>query len=234
MRAPSQEPVKIGTVDVEAFSRNLAQLIEQGGRALAAYLKPREEGRDDRELADELTEVVKTLGHVAEYWLADPQRTVELQTRLGKAYLDLWAAAAKRLAGEEVRAGRGTRRQRQALRRPGMVLEPVLRFPQAGLSAHHALGQPDGHRRRRSRSAHQAEGRVLYAADRQCALAVELRSDQSRIAARNLRPAMPRIWCAACACWPRMSRPAAVICASANPIPRCSRSAATWRRRPAT
>ena len=101
MRAPSQEPVKIGTVDAEAFSRNLAQLIEQGGRALAAYLKPREEGRDDRELADELTEVAKTLGHVAEYWLADPQRTVELQTRLGKAYLDLWAAAAKRLAGEE-------------------------------------------------------------------------------------------------------------------------------------
>jgi polyhydroxyalkanoate synthase subunit PhaC len=44
--------------------------------------------------------VVKTLGHVAEYWLADPQRTVQLQTRLGKAYLDLWAAAAKRLAGE--------------------------------------------------------------------------------------------------------------------------------------
>ena len=100
MRTPSQQPLKIGSVDVEELSRNLARLIEQGGRALAAYLKPREEGRDDRELAHELTEVVKTLGHVAEYWLADPQRTVELQTRLGKAYLDLWAAAAKRLAGE--------------------------------------------------------------------------------------------------------------------------------------
>jgi len=100
VRTPSQQPLKIGSVDVEELSRNLARLIEQGGRALAAYLKPREEGRDDRELAHELTEVVKTLGHVAEYWLADPQRTVELQTRLGKAYLDLWAAAAKRLAGE--------------------------------------------------------------------------------------------------------------------------------------
>ena len=100
MRAPSQEPMKIGTVDVEEFSRNLARLIEEGGRALAAYLKPREEGRNADEFADEVTEVVKTLGHVAEYWLADPQRTVELQTRLGKAYLDLWAAAVKRLAGE--------------------------------------------------------------------------------------------------------------------------------------
>ncbi|MFZ0372790.1 MAG: class I poly(R)-hydroxyalkanoic acid synthase, partial [Xanthobacteraceae bacterium] len=93
--------MKIGSVDVEVFSRNLARLVEEGGRALAAYLKPREEGRDDSEFADEVTEVVKTLGQVAEYWLADPQRTVELQNRLGKAYLELWASAVKRLAGEE-------------------------------------------------------------------------------------------------------------------------------------
>jgi polyhydroxyalkanoate synthase len=101
VRAPSQEPMKIGTVDVEEFSRNLARLVEEGGRALAAYLKPREEGRANNDLAEEMTEVFKTLGQVAEYWLADPQRAVELQTRLGRAYLDLWASAVKRLTGEE-------------------------------------------------------------------------------------------------------------------------------------
>jgi polyhydroxyalkanoate synthase len=101
VQAPSQQPAKIGAADVEEFSRNLARLVEQGGRALAAYLKPHEEGRKDREFADEVAEVVKTLGHVAEYWLADPQRTVELQSRLGKSYLDLWTVAAKRLAGED-------------------------------------------------------------------------------------------------------------------------------------
>jgi len=93
-------PARIGTVDIEQFSRNLARLVEEGGRALAAYLKPREEGHDDKEFADEITEVVKTLSEVAEYWLSDPQRTVELQTSLGKAYLDLWASAVRRLAGE--------------------------------------------------------------------------------------------------------------------------------------
>ena len=31
--------------DPEAFARNLARAVEQGGRALAAYLKPREEGK---------------------------------------------------------------------------------------------------------------------------------------------------------------------------------------------
>ena len=93
--------MKIGAVDVEEFSRNLARLVEEGGRALAAYLKPREEGRKTDGNGEEVAEVVKTLGHVAEYWLADPQRAVELQARLGKAYLDLWASAAKRLAGKD-------------------------------------------------------------------------------------------------------------------------------------
>ena len=101
MRAPSQEPMKIGAVDVEEFSRNLARLVEESGRALAAYLKPREEGRNSSEMAEEVTEVVKTLGHVAEYWLEDPQRTLDVQTQLGKSYLDLWASAARRLAGED-------------------------------------------------------------------------------------------------------------------------------------
>src|SRR5262249_15736859 len=101
LRAPAQEPMKIGSVDVEEFSRNLARLIEEGGRALAAYLNPREEGRRSDELAEKVGEVVKTLGNVAEYWLEDPQRTLEVQARLGKAYLDLWASAAKRLTGEE-------------------------------------------------------------------------------------------------------------------------------------
>src|ERR1700726_475257 len=94
--------MKIGGVDVEEFSRNLARLIEEGGRAMAAYLKPREDGRKNNDLAEEVGEVVKTLGQVAEYWLEDPQRALEAQNRLGKAYLDLWASAAKRLTGEEI------------------------------------------------------------------------------------------------------------------------------------
>jgi poly[(R)-3-hydroxyalkanoate] polymerase subunit PhaC len=86
--------------DVELFSHNLAQVIEQGGKALAAYLKPREEGRVKGDFGLELSEVVGTLSHVADYWLADPQRALELQAKLGTAYLELWAQAAKRLAGE--------------------------------------------------------------------------------------------------------------------------------------
>ena len=76
-------------------------MVEEGGKALAAYLRPREEGKIKSEMADSVTDVVKTIGQVLEYWLADPQRALELQTSLGRAFLELWAVAAKRLAGEE-------------------------------------------------------------------------------------------------------------------------------------
>jgi polyhydroxyalkanoate synthase len=95
-------PPQVASFDVEAFSQNLARLIEQGGRALAAYLKPREEGKVKDDLAKDLGEIVGTLGQVADYWFSDPQRMLELQSRLGSAYLELWGNAVKRLAGESV------------------------------------------------------------------------------------------------------------------------------------
>ena len=97
----SSEAVTVGAVDVELFSRNLARAIEEGGRALAAYLKPREEGKVHDDFANDVADIVKTVAKVLEYWLAEPQRTLELQTRLGRAYLDLWASAVQRLAGDD-------------------------------------------------------------------------------------------------------------------------------------
>ncbi len=75
-------------------------MIEESGKALAAYMKPREEGKLKGEQTETVTDVVKTVGQVAEYWLSDPKRALELQTSLGRAYLDLWAGAVKRMAGE--------------------------------------------------------------------------------------------------------------------------------------
>ena len=97
-----QEPVKVGPVEIEAFAKNLARMVEEGGKALAAYVRPREEAQKAH-LSDEVTDVVKTLGQVAQYWLAEPNRALELQTSLGKAYLDLWESAVKRMTGMEAK-----------------------------------------------------------------------------------------------------------------------------------
>jgi polyhydroxyalkanoate synthase len=94
-------PLKAGPADPEAFAKNLARLVEEGGRALSAYLKPREEGELSDELAEQMADAVKALGQVAEYWLADPQRALEAQSSLMKGYLDVWARSVRRLAGEE-------------------------------------------------------------------------------------------------------------------------------------
>ncbi|MEW6767611.1 MAG: class I poly(R)-hydroxyalkanoic acid synthase [Pseudomonadota bacterium] len=85
--------------DPEAFSINLARALENSGKALSAYLKPRENG-EIKDQAGELTEVVRTFSSVADYWLSDQKRTAELQMKLGKAYLDLWGNSMRRLAGE--------------------------------------------------------------------------------------------------------------------------------------
>jgi polyhydroxyalkanoate synthase len=101
MDKPTTDLNKLGNVDIEALSRNIARLIEEGGKALAAYLKPREEGKIRTEVAEDITDAVKSLGRVAEYWLSDPGRALELQTSLGRAYLDLWAGAVRRMAGDQ-------------------------------------------------------------------------------------------------------------------------------------
>ncbi|HEY7843040.1 MAG TPA: class I poly(R)-hydroxyalkanoic acid synthase [Bradyrhizobium sp.] len=87
--------------DAEAFAMNIARAMESGGKALAAYLKPRESGELKDKSTEEMSEVVKTLTTVAEYWLSDNERSSDLQTTMAKGYLDLWGSAMRRMAGEE-------------------------------------------------------------------------------------------------------------------------------------
>ena len=52
--------------DAEAFAMNIARAMESGGRALAAYLKPRESGEVQDKPPSELAEVIKTMTAVAD------------------------------------------------------------------------------------------------------------------------------------------------------------------------
>ena len=83
-------PPVVPGFDPEVFTKNLARVMENGGKALSAYLKPRETGELKDQTASDLGQVVKTFHTVAEYWLSDPTRAIQLQQNLGKASLDLW------------------------------------------------------------------------------------------------------------------------------------------------
>src|SRR5712675_1386548 len=89
--------------NAEAFAMNIAKAMETSGQALAAYLKPRENSEAKDKPPNEIGEVIKTFSTVAEYWLSDQNRASDLQSKMAKAYLDLWGSAVRRMAGEEAK-----------------------------------------------------------------------------------------------------------------------------------
>ncbi|MBL8578564.1 MAG: class I poly(R)-hydroxyalkanoic acid synthase [Mesorhizobium sp.] len=79
--------------DPERFAVNLARMVEQAGKAASAWVEPREKGERRDALAEPMTDMVKTFSKVTEYWLADPSRALEAQTRLFAGYLTVWSNA---------------------------------------------------------------------------------------------------------------------------------------------
>jgi polyhydroxyalkanoate synthase subunit PhaC len=97
---PSNSPVEQYIVkDPERFALNLARMVEEAGRAAAAWTRPRETGEKRDTVAEPAADMVKTFSKLAEYWLSDPQRALEAQTRLYSGYMEVWAKAIQR-AGE--------------------------------------------------------------------------------------------------------------------------------------
>jgi len=87
--------------NIEALSRNIARLVEEGGKVIAAYLKPRETGQTHSEPDGAIAEIVTSLGRVAEYYASDAQRAFQAQTDLSKQFINLWGTTLRRLHGED-------------------------------------------------------------------------------------------------------------------------------------
>ncbi|MEO3998997.1 class I poly(R)-hydroxyalkanoic acid synthase [Mesorhizobium sp. CAU 1732] len=88
--------------DPERFAVNLARVIEEAGKAAAAWAGPREKGEVRDTMAEPVTDMVKTFSKLTEYWLSDPSRALEAQTRLFSGYMNVWTNAMQRMGDAEI------------------------------------------------------------------------------------------------------------------------------------
>ncbi|MCI0737391.1 MAG: class I poly(R)-hydroxyalkanoic acid synthase, partial [Beijerinckiaceae bacterium] len=88
-----------GTPDFERLAFNLARLMEQGGRAVAACFNPAQRGAKAG-VSEELNDAYRSISAIAEHWLSDPARALEAQTSLAAKFLGLWANSLRRMSGE--------------------------------------------------------------------------------------------------------------------------------------
>jgi polyhydroxyalkanoate synthase len=89
--------------DPERFALNVARMIEQAGKAASAWAGPRETGERRDHVAEPMADMVRTFSKLTEYWLADPQRALEAQTRLFSGYMGVWANSIAKMSGTESR-----------------------------------------------------------------------------------------------------------------------------------
>jgi polyhydroxyalkanoate synthase len=75
----------------------MARMIEQAGKAASAWTEPREKGEVRDHVAEPVVDMVKTFSKLSEYWLGDPQRALEAQTRLFAGYMTVWANAIQKV-----------------------------------------------------------------------------------------------------------------------------------------
>jgi polyhydroxyalkanoate synthase len=95
-KAPAIDPYLVK--DPERFALNMARMIEEAGKAAAAWVAPREHGDRKEVISEPVADMVKTFSRLYEYWLSDPARALEAQTRLFSGYLDIWSNAIRRMS----------------------------------------------------------------------------------------------------------------------------------------
>lgn len=99
--------------DPEKMSRNIARALEELGKAAAAWVEPREHGVTKDNPSEPVSDMVKTLSKVGQYWMEDPHRALEAQTSLLTSYFDLWSQSIQKLSNEDFKDPFADRKDRR-------------------------------------------------------------------------------------------------------------------------
>jgi len=89
---PDQEAFAAAQANIEEIAENSAHIVAAMTDATATYLKGVEQGETKpAKSSTEVADVIKTFSAVAESWLSDPRRSVEVQKKVTDDMLGLWS-----------------------------------------------------------------------------------------------------------------------------------------------
>lgn len=96
---PDQEPFAAAQANVEQIAENSAHIVAAMTDAAASYVKGVETGETQpAKSSSEVADVIKTFSAVAEKWLSDPQKTVEVQKKVSDDVMGLWRQTLEMMA----------------------------------------------------------------------------------------------------------------------------------------
>ncbi len=87
----------------EEFVRNMLLLMEEGGKAMAGLMNRPDAKGGSYSASTEMTEASKVMAEVARQWMAEPSRTLEVQSDLVRGYMDVWNGTVQRMMGQDAR-----------------------------------------------------------------------------------------------------------------------------------
>jgi polyhydroxyalkanoate synthase subunit PhaC len=83
------------------MAENMARIVDQGRKVMAAAVGSSAIEDARSELATNVADATRTLGVVAEHWMAKPDRAAVEQGHLISGLTDIWSQTMRRFAGEE-------------------------------------------------------------------------------------------------------------------------------------
>ncbi len=98
---PEAEAFALASANVEEIAENSAKIVAEMGKATAAMVKGVESGETQpAQTSTEVADVIKTFSAVAESWLHDPQKAVEMQKKVSDDVMALWTESLRMMQGE--------------------------------------------------------------------------------------------------------------------------------------
>jgi len=116
------------TTAPDAFARNMSTAFDLGTRALARMLDERKMVYGPYSAPSEASEATHALSGVMEYWLSQPERLTQAQTKLAGDLIELWGRTYQRFLGAHVEPLAQPARGDQRFKDPEWDENPLFDF----------------------------------------------------------------------------------------------------------